>query len=54
MIKHRIRPGLAYKESWMQENGLNKLRTIVTEVSSFVGIIFNQSSETSGCKDKKD
>jgi len=26
-----------YKETWMQENLLKKLRTIVSEVSSFLG-----------------
>ena len=31
------KPVLAYKEPWMQENGLNKFRTIVCKVSSFVG-----------------
>ena len=28
---------LVYKEPWMQENGLNRFRTIVSKVSSFVG-----------------
>ena len=36
MIKHRNKPGSAYKKAWMQENGQNKFRTIVSEVSSFV------------------
>ena len=34
MIKQRNKPVFAYKEPWMQENGLNKFRTVV---SSFVG-----------------
>ena len=37
MIKHRNKPGSAYKKAWMQENGQNKFRTIVSEVSSFLG-----------------
>ena len=37
MIKHRNKAVLAYKEPWMQNNGLNKFRKIVSEVSSFVG-----------------
>ena len=37
MIKHRNKPILAYKETWMQESGLNKFRTIVSEVSSSMG-----------------
>ena len=37
VIKHRNKPVLAYKKPWMQGNGLNKFRTIVSEVSSFVG-----------------
>ena len=37
MIKHRNKPVLSNKESWMQENELNNFRTIVSEVSSFVG-----------------
>jgi len=37
MIKHRNKPVLADKEAWMQQNGLNNFRTIVSEVSSFVG-----------------
>ena len=28
---------LTYKEPWMWENGLNKVRTVVSEVSCFVG-----------------
>ena len=37
MSKHRNKPVLVYKEPWMQEKGLNKFRTIVSEVSFFVG-----------------
>ena len=37
MIKHLNKPVLANKELWMQENGLNKIRTIVYEVSSSAG-----------------
>ena len=37
MIKQRNKEFLASKETWMQENGLDKFRTIVSEVSSFVG-----------------
>ena len=36
MIKHRNKTVLAYKEPWMQENGLNQFRTNVSEVSFFV------------------
>ena len=34
MIKNQF---WSYKEPWMQENGLNKFLTIVSEVSSFLG-----------------
>ena len=34
--RHRNKPVLFYKEFWMQENGLNNFRTILSEVSSFV------------------
>ena len=37
IVKHRNKPVLIYKEPWMQENKLNKFRTIVSEVLSFVG-----------------
>ena len=37
MIKHRNKLVLACEELQMQENGLKKFRTIVSEVSSFVG-----------------
>ena len=37
MVKHRNMPVLAYKEPWMQENGQNKFRTIVSEVLFIVG-----------------
>ena len=37
MIKYKNKSFLAYKEPWMQENELNKFRTIVSEVSYFVG-----------------
>ena len=37
MIKHRNKPILANKETWMLESGLNKFRTIVSEVSSSMG-----------------
>ena len=40
MIKHRNKPVLAYKETWMQGNEQNKVRTIVYEVSSVVGILY--------------
>ena len=40
MIKHRNKPVLAYKETWMQVNEQNKVRTIVYEVSSVVGILY--------------
>ena len=36
MIKHKNKPFLVHKEPWMQENGLNKFRRIVSEVSFFV------------------
>ena len=36
-IKHRNKPVLAYKDPYMQEIGLNKFRTIFSEVSSFMG-----------------
>ena len=36
-LSKRNKPVLASKEPWMQENGLNKFRTIVSEVTSFVG-----------------
>ena len=34
MIKNKNKPFLAYKEPWMQENGVNKFHTLV---SFFVG-----------------
>ena len=37
MIKHRNKLVSAFKELGKQENGLNKFRTIVFEVVSFVG-----------------
>ena len=37
-IRHRNKQVLTYNEPWMQENGLNKFRTIVSEVLSFVDI----------------
>ena len=37
MIKHRNKQALADKETWMQENRLNKFPTIVSEVLFFVG-----------------
>ena len=37
MIKHRNKPDRTYKEPWMQENGLYKFCTNVSEVSSLVG-----------------
>ena len=37
MIKQRNKEFLASKETWMQENGLDKFRTIVSEVSSLGG-----------------
>ena len=30
MIMHKNKPVLDYKEPWMQKNGLNKFRTIVS------------------------
>ena len=44
MIKHWNKPVLVYKEPYMQENGLNKFRTIVFEISSFVGNPVYESS----------
>ena len=37
IIHRRKKPVLAYKEPLIQQNGLNKLSTIVSEVSFFVG-----------------
>ena len=37
-IKDRNKPFLAYKEPWIQESEIKKFRTIVSEVSSCVGI----------------
>ena len=46
MIKHRNKPVLACKELRIQENGLNKFHTIVSEVWSFVGNPVNITSAT--------
>ena len=37
MIEHKNKVVLVYEEPWMQKNGLNKFRTILSEVSSFMG-----------------
>ena len=37
MIQNRNKPVLSYKEPWKQGNELNKFRSIISEVSSFVG-----------------
>ena len=37
---YRNKPVLHGKEHWLQENRLNKLRTVVSEVSSFVGTMY--------------
>ena len=37
IIYRRKKPVLAYKEPLIQQNGLNKLSSIVSEVSFFVG-----------------
>jgi len=37
MIEDKNKVVLGYKEPWMQKNRLNKFRTILPEVSSFVG-----------------
>ena len=39
MVKQRIKLVLASNEPWMQEHEPNKFHTIVSEVSSFVGIL---------------
>ena len=36
MFKQWNKPVLTSKEPWIQENGFNKFRTLVSEVSSFV------------------
>ena len=40
-MKPRNTPVFAFKEPLMQENALNKFRTVVSEVSSFVQVILN-------------
>ena len=52
IIKHTKKPVLAYKEPWMRENGLYKFRTIVSEVSSFVGNPVGQIGIKSHSKDR--
>ena len=49
MIEHKNKVVLGYKEPWMQKNRLNKFRTILPEVSSFVGnrvlfLVFHKTS----------
>ena len=54
MIKHRNKPVLVYKEPWMQENGINKFRKIVSEVSYYVqGYLYVElNTRKSGQKQK--
>ena len=43
MIKHRQKPMLAYKEPWMQENGLNKFLTIFSLIICMSQLCKNHS-----------
>ena len=47
MSKHRNKSVLAYKEPWIQEKELNRFRTIVSEVSYFVGNPVDKNSHFS-------